>query len=565
MKILPTPLLWLVAITAVAFITTLCTPQTGWMVRRDIRSIAAPDPSVKGFLDQGKVTAIAAEHPNDYQLQLLTAVNLAPAGSESDVNSEITQFDFVESKFPRTASLFAIAIESECQHNYSVEPSESEQRYYQPNGPPFNYISVRPLDQQRLRILNDIVREGKIGEAIDRDNAFFPAMLATACFALDEYPQGQTAMQQAGRDKQWNEYTDDLVQCKARYWTIVDGGVNGFRLIGYSAVYQEIYGLVRHAAQMSVWLASEDDKSGNFADALATRESVMHLGSLMRSTAKTMIGNLEGNAVVSAVWQLPTVKVNRLLPAPEKWHDRNKRQKSAAIQYFLARNRPQDAAFLTQELSIEDALRSGGRDNVAESVLIGMEIDMALVELSWCILLLSAVGFLIVGASATVAWLGRLQSVDGTSRRRWIQSVAGTGAATLIAWTVYNAVQHSELAVDLYWFVVPAKVAEQMSYHQLGNAIVEILALPVILFLAALAVVAKVKRRSIIEFVIRNTILILTPLSCVTLVVYCGFVIHTTNLDKTIKTQMEAQLRVGEWQLYAQKTGKPWPGMPKTS
>ena len=137
------------------------------------------------------------------------------------------------------------------------------------------------------------------GELRDRDNAFWPVMLATAYFSVGRDKEALAALQKASHKSEWNAYIHEEVLGQWRLYSAAYGDRGAAQKIAPLSLISFPHLLeIRHAAEMARCLADRAADAGRPDEAIRIRRDVAWLGIRMRDTAQWSLEALCGADLV---------------------------------------------------------------------------------------------------------------------------------------------------------------------------------------------------------------------------------------------------------------------------
>ena len=234
---------FLVALAVLVFSALFFVPQTGWILRTQLRMLASTLPEKALMLSLGiepekvglskeesarvkaltkqRLSQVAERFPDDERLQIAFVL----ATSEHDLLPDRLR-DLLR-RFPNSPMLHAAILRYDCLKRIHLDRKE------------LYLLSESPVPTKLLRSdpRHLVAFEGIAakGERIDPDNAFFPMMRAVALFAAHRDEEALQALMRASRKSRWDDYALDEFEGIKRLWEDAFGKPNGLQKISLSA------------------------------------------------------------------------------------------------------------------------------------------------------------------------------------------------------------------------------------------------------------------------------------------------------------------------------------------
>ena len=270
-----------------------------WMRALDTRNIAREKP---------RLDAAAAAVPGDYLMQLGRATAQAddagrPAASEdSAAEQTLFRLAMVTRDFPAVPGAYAHLARYMMASRLRIERGEIDARYtaappapaMSADDPPLSPrrpSSLLPLTgsspRARRRDIQLMEWAARAGEIRDRNNAYWPTMLATAYFSVRRDREALAALQRAGRKSEWNAYIHEEVLGQWRLYSAAYGDNGAAQKIAPLSLVAFPHLLeIRRMAEMARWSADRAADAKRFDEAVRIRRSVAWIGIQMRETAQ---------------------------------------------------------------------------------------------------------------------------------------------------------------------------------------------------------------------------------------------------------------------------------------
>ena len=282
-----------------------------WMRAFDTRSVAR---------ENSRLDGAAAAVPGDYLMQLGRATaqgsETAKPGGDFANDETLNRVARVTREFPTIPGSYAHLARYMAASHIRVKRGEIDSQYAaaplrpDPTAPaaapsvsPRRPLSLLPLPGDsplaRRRDMQVMEWACHAGEIRDGDNAFWPAMLATAYFSAGRDKEALTALLKASRKSQWNAYIHEEVLGQWRLYSAAYGDNGAAQKIAPLSLVSFPHLLeIRHTAEMARALADRAAAEGHFEDAVKIRRSVAWIGIQMRDTARWSLEALCGADLV---------------------------------------------------------------------------------------------------------------------------------------------------------------------------------------------------------------------------------------------------------------------------
>ncbi|BDI28827.1 hypothetical protein CCAX7_008780 [Capsulimonas corticalis] len=281
----------LAAAAVLASLALLAAPQTGWIVRAQIKHVFSPG----NPWDLDKNVTIP-ESKSDYSVQL--------ASVRGDAAQKTRQARALEQRFPDTPSLYANTMRYATAGPISLY--RDDQIYIEgatPPGPGQFQPRRIPSSQADLDAFD---RDAANGERLDPDNAYFPAMRAIGLFAAHRDPEALAAVHRAAQKTQWREYYTDEVQGNMRKRELANGPQSEIvRTEVFASTLFPHYARLRAVTRTATYAAMQAEIHGQAARGARIRRDLMQIGGLMRAQSQSAIGALVGIALTREALNRP--------------------------------------------------------------------------------------------------------------------------------------------------------------------------------------------------------------------------------------------------------------------
>jgi hypothetical protein len=304
-----------------------CLPWSGWLVRQQLRAAvggslsnaAAGKTPTSAEREQERQTASA--YPDDFPLQLAVnfpnrpgilsapenAPSRTPLNGESDATQAAQSLWNLRSRFSREPSLYANILRYMTMDAVRIR-RETELQELEPeskrNTSSQGKISSRPQNTPAYLSLFD--EASAIGERLDPQNGYFPAMRAIGLFAAHRDSEALAAIHRASTKSEWREYSSDEVRGNWRLMTLTYGEPGSLARLGQlSSLLFPHYAPLRNAARLATVQAIHLESDGDTRQGYYLRRDIARLGALIRTRSSYMIGTLVGSDIVRTAQSRP--------------------------------------------------------------------------------------------------------------------------------------------------------------------------------------------------------------------------------------------------------------------
>jgi hypothetical protein len=205
--------------------------------------------------------------------------------------------------FPGSPPAHAALTRMACKNGGSVDVGHTPEQYAFSTTPMPSGNGKSHGDPQDALIM---LHSCEVGESIDPDNAYFPAMAAIALYALDQDSAARAALHRAVAKPYWREYFDAEVQGRVRRAELLHGPQNSLTVGSTMAsMLLPHYAALRSLARVATAQAMYSEQAGDPKAGIALRRDVARLGDKMRAQSSTLIGGLVGMAMIHVAEQRP--------------------------------------------------------------------------------------------------------------------------------------------------------------------------------------------------------------------------------------------------------------------
>lgn len=614
----------LVGLAVGVLLALLLAPQTRGLVRLQLIYTGwyVGSPAAQGRRDDDARARVAAQHPDDYQLQLA-----APQGDGGRLK-HLAYLRTLTPRFGANPSLYANLLRYEIRADYKepgVYLSREEDWLMGSMSLPKDYHAVPPDPALLAAFDADAAR----GEQLDPDNAYFPLMRAIGLFAARRDAEGIAAVKRASTRHVWREYMDDEVNGRLRLMSLAYGQGPAISAIAvYASMLYPQYSPLRGVARLVTYKAGQAELAGNREQGMAMRRALMRCGDLMRVQGQAYIGNLVGTAIAATANHRPGGAPSVKLMSQHMTSNQQVQAQMDAFQDYARRiGHPEDGRRMQAEYTAWKAMHTIGTRGLAKSILSpGQAMRDCAFWAGSLLTLVSVLWFLALGVAAVP--LSRLPTVRarqpmpraaqlgvvaglGTGAIFLALATGGTGvgiallvcvtgllAALALAWMITPAARRAarreqsgrfsrSFAVSgLALLALAALGAWQMRFGvEFARAQMEMtgaqgysaatpggpeafameavavavsLALPLLMVLV-LAIAGRARRVPVSVALVEGFRAGALPVACVLVVVYGAFALATLRQERVMDNGLRQMIR-HEGRYYASLAGMPWPG-----
>lgn len=298
---------WLVGVAALALVSLMVLPTTGWLARLQTKTLVTRSPEVPSLLrDLGVKEApgidLTAQSPKadtggtDYAAELGRAVVYPTANQDFDAQlNRLKRIRAVGDRFPEHRKQ---AISHSLRYFTSglVRPHRDGEVETYMTGKPFT--SQGAPDPRLPEALATFDRIANDGEIADPDNAYFPLMRSIGLFEAHRDTEGLAAVKRAASKSRFDDYAFDEPEAALQRSERAYGHPTAMvRQSIFSATLFPHYASLRGVARLTAYLATKTEAAGHPAEGLAIRSDMMRCAALMRSESHSAIGSLVGIAM----------------------------------------------------------------------------------------------------------------------------------------------------------------------------------------------------------------------------------------------------------------------------
>ncbi|MDX1932995.1 MAG: hypothetical protein SFU56_10350 [Capsulimonadales bacterium] len=279
------------ALALTVVLTLCCLPPTGWLVRRQLRSLAA----------EGVVALVRPESETDRQAAYTNAVRRDPENLTLRIgavlmrpNEADNHWTHLQKILPaperQRATILALLLNA-APASVATE-TEGETRRKTPGGTP------APKRENDPALVRQCLAYSEAGETADPENAFFPLMRAAFLLSDRRRDEAMAALRRAGARDRFHDYAPEAVRAKWAVSMAAHGetGVVSRLAVGSTTLYAytaRIRALARAANAEAIRLES----TGKRAEGFAIRFALLRIARKMQRDGSTILAGLVGSAV----------------------------------------------------------------------------------------------------------------------------------------------------------------------------------------------------------------------------------------------------------------------------
>jgi len=574
---------FLLVLTAAALLALLVFPSTRWVIGLQVGSalhlchpfekifdyISPHDPAAYTGLaafDRKRVQTVLARHPHDFPLQMGAVMPYSTGGlfARESLRALIP-------RFPDTPSLYANLLRCDASGPVRLERPEIDALTGEQPGK----SSYRPVPTPADLASYD--RTAATGERLDPDNAYFPFMRAVGHFAAHRDAVGLAALRRAGTKPIWKEYYHDEAAGRQHLHAEAFGSKSAIQQAAFMVMtLLPQYTDLTHAAYLAVSKAAAYEQSGDPNSGLAVRQSLTHLGGLMRVQSTTLVGTERGIriaeiAAINPGGKSPT-KPDKDLPIDTEAAAQNE----AYCCYLIQSGQPVEARKAQAEYAVGqrvrhilemDVDRSGfniSPNPVIERSAFGLPLlDLVIWWAADLSLLSNLFWILVLGLIASqLARSRRLGKAEPLPARLQFGAffLFCMGAAAI----GFAACWQSNTLEDIRAALIALNGYYSDSFFTWSEGIVVILALfgflaAPLLTLLVLTISTLVRRVPLAFGLVHGIRNAAVPIACLLMLLYCGLVMGTSRQEKIVGEGLE-QMQQNQGRYFANLTGQAWPG-----
>ena len=574
---------FLLVLTAAALLALLVFPSTRWVIGLQVGSalhlchpfekifdyISPHDPAAYTGLaafDRKRVQTVLARHPHDFPLQMGAVMPYSTGGlfARESLRALIP-------RFPDTPSLYANLLRCDASGPVRLERPEIDALTGEQPGK----SSYRPVPTPADLASYD--RTAATGERLDPDNAYFPFMRAVGHFAAHRDAVGLAALRRAGTKPIWKEYYHDEAAGRQHLHAEAFGSKSAIQQAAFMVMtLLPQYTDLTHAAYLAVSKAAAYEQSGDPNSGLAVRQSLTHLGGLMRVQSTTLVGTERGIRIAEIAAINPGGK-SQTQPDKDPPIDTNAAARNEAYCRYLAEsNQSAEARQAQAEYAAEQRVRhmlsldvkDSGFGPVPNPVIERSAFGHPLRQLIlWWAADLSVLSnilwILVLGLIASLlARVRRLGKVEPLSVRLRFGAffLFCIGAAAI--W--FAAGWQSNTLEDIRAALLALNGYSSATFFTGSEGVVAVLSLfgylaVPILTLVALTISSLVRRVPLASGLVHGVRSTAVPIACLLMLLYCGLVLGTSKQEKSVGRGLN-QMQQNQGRYFADLTGQAWPG-----
>jgi len=303
-----------IVVLAITVLTLL--PQTGWLVRAQLRTatgITLPLPQgVTTVSDTARFAQVLQAHPNDYLLQLGGALHGFSQREIQQILSEplppsheqVQRLSQLEARFPDKPSLFAHQLRlltmGSVRLKRHAEQFILEAPHTEKEMESWRSSWLKDTAQSRPEDVERFIQLAERGTVLDPDNAFFPTMQAVGFFCQNRDELARETLQRAAEKPFWNDYAMEEASSHIHLIKTATGEMGSLgRMAITASVLLPHYASVRATARLATAQAITFEVEGKTAEGMAIRKAVARIGATIRTSSTVTIGRLVGIAVTA--------------------------------------------------------------------------------------------------------------------------------------------------------------------------------------------------------------------------------------------------------------------------
>ena len=583
MKPLPKSSLWLIGITAGAFLVTLLSPQTSWIVRHELQSFESPIPNYTDPTFDRETVEAAGRCPDDVDIQIwrawMTRLNVQDRSPNSTDGTklQIDAFHSVEQAFPDSPAVLANVCRAELQmiNHYDVECNPQEQAWNDAadsKAAPSRLGASKDTSFEVTDAATDIIRTATKGEMLDPTNAYFPTVLAVAYDAEHDDQTAISCLLSASHDNQWREYLVEQVFGGWKAIKTTDGYLNGVEVTEVNAsVLLPEYSAIRSVARSAVWQAAASESGGKIERGEQIRHALMHVGALMRSQSTYAIGSLVGIAVGNLAMRRPGDSSEQ--SANESSTESSAEHRLWTLRTYVRYLQTHGYTAEAQWVELNDSAGVDARKSISTlpkvmaPYLTRCLADSFFIMVGWLCLSWASC-FVLFGCLLKL--IEELKCISTTDKSmpsiaaKYIICVLGialaAGAAANICRSFDLVQQYSSIAW-IYDMNDTVNTSDGTAYVFRAIA-----AGPLAIGGVLLAVRMLSGKNRVVMRIFNGIARALLPLVCGFLIGYCCLVVLQSSEDRVLNQGLSTMVSQGEAQYVAKVSGNEWPGLvPETA
>ena len=570
----------LLGVTGLVLGVMVLNPGAGWLVRSHVQSLfygirgmteEFRDCGVKELnFDPGpprddvrRLAAVAAQHPDDYALQLGAAVRareLPQTYPYRDLRRE--RLLALVQRYPRRPEIYAHMLRYMTTGAVVVRRREEFWLENQAFPPRWPFGAPRPED---LALFYSLAQKG---ERLDPNNAYFPLMRCVGLFGAGRDHEALESLARAGSRPRYDDYAAEDAASRLRLAETTYGHLSSLeRMTAMGGVLLPHLAQFRAVARVAVALAAAREAAGRPADGTEIRHQILRCGSLLRSDSSFLVGSAVGIALEKMAIRRPG-GLSELCLNPSLNEDQREQWREAAYRGYLLRHGfRSEAAWMSSEFARLGQLRDDSITALDQSVMTGKPlwrvitwwvVDLAVLTAGAVLLLAAGVaGLRWRNRNGILPLLSVLALLGGAGADAFIRPFAGgpMDLARCLSEFTYGILgarppdpcAPTDLARQL--------LADPVAVRALGVS--SAVAIPLILLLI-LAVVALWKRRRSCGVLLGGLRGPGAVIGCLLLLLYAVLLPASLAVEASTARLQDQSLRV-EGRVYFQWARKAWP------
>ncbi len=309
-------------IAAATFGALLLAPQSGWLIRAQMRGAVGQSPYANYTLPSSaqeeqaqRAMRIAADpkNRNDVGLQMAARERMGFAAfSKQRQADRVTNPNWHvdglrpllnDPDFGSRPELWATVLRYMTQESVRLDNRIETQLLTEPKPRPASQIAdvqTKPNPHRNtptaLLEWDNLCREGA---RLDPDNSYFPMMRAVGFFAARKDDQAVAAFIEASQKSHYNDYSVEETQGALRLNAQINGktGYLSDLAVSSAASYPN-YSQMRSAGELAIVYAMRRELAGQPEEGFAVRQAVLRAGALMRVGSTSVSGGWTGDRMV---------------------------------------------------------------------------------------------------------------------------------------------------------------------------------------------------------------------------------------------------------------------------
>jgi hypothetical protein len=285
-----------------AVLVTAILPQSGWLVRNQLKvafgagiehlsSLMMPSPEKAA----AELDAVAKRYPDDFSLQLGLAIR------QQDETKRRAALLTLAPQFGEEAALWGALLNSDYTTTFHTPASPADK------GEPWKLSPDIAESAPLSPALREFLNAARSGEKADPENAFFPMMEAYGLIAARRPHAAMDAVCRAGTKPHFTDYWSVEVEAGWRLQTALHGEVGALgRMAQMSGIIPGASVQMRSVARAVFGHALALEQEGKTKEALELRAALLRVAVRMQNDPTTSyLSNLYGSAIASVAQNRP--------------------------------------------------------------------------------------------------------------------------------------------------------------------------------------------------------------------------------------------------------------------